>query len=144
MTILVAGPLLGEPAPDVAGGYRPVIKVTPLLQTTTTAAGQPIAYPKVDDPQVTAVRVEIPPGAETGWHRHPFPCYGYILSGELVVEMEGGRTEQLKAGQALVEVVNMLHNGRNAGTEPVTLVMFVTGEKDHPFTVKAAPPAGGN
>ncbi len=142
---MVAGwSLPGKADPDVAGGYRPTIKVTPLLQTTTTAAGQPIVYPQVTNPQVTAVRVEIPPGAETGWHRHPYPCYGYILSGQLSVEMEGGKTESLEAGQALVEVVNRLHNGRNEGSEPVTLVMFVTGEKGHPFTVKAEPPAGGN
>jgi len=144
LAVLAAGSLRGDPAPEVAAGYRPVIQVTPLLKTMTTSAGQPIVYPKVDDAQVTAVRVVIPPGAETGWHRHPFPCYGYILSGNLVVEMEGGKVEKLSAGQALAESVDVLHNGRNVGTEPVTLVMFVTGEKDKPFTVKAEPPAGAN
>ncbi len=119
-------------------GYAKTIKATPLLRTSVTSAGQPIVYPKVDQPEVTALLVEIPPGAETGWHKHPFPCYGYILSGELSVEIEGGKINRVKAGDALVETVNLLHNGRNSGAETVKLVMFVTGEKGQPFTVKAA------
>jgi quercetin dioxygenase-like cupin family protein len=121
-------------------GYLPVIKAIPLLRTTVTAGGQPIIYPKVDQPEVTAVLVEIPPGAETGWHKHPFPAYAYLLSGELTVELEGGKVNTFKAGDALAETVNMLHNGKNAGAEPVKLVMFVTGAKGEPFTVKAAKP----
>ena len=124
--------LCAEPA------YLPAVRATPILKTTTTAAGQPIVYPKTENPEVTALLVEIPPGAETGWHRHPFPCYGYILSGALTVEVEGGKTASYKAGDAIVESVGLLHNGKNTGTEPVKLVMFVTGEKDQPFTVKAA------
>lgn len=123
-------------AADVEEGYKPVIKVTPLLRTTTTVAGQAIVYPTTENPEVTAVKVVIPPGAETGWHRHPWPCFGYILSGELTLEMEGRDPVQLKGGEALVESVNVMHNGKNMGTEPVTLVMFVTGEKNQAFTVK--------
>jgi quercetin dioxygenase-like cupin family protein len=118
-------------------GYLPVIKATPLLKTTTTAGDQPIVYPKVDQPEVTAVLVEIPPGAQTGWHKHPFPAYAYLLSGVLTVELEGGKANTFKAGDAIAETVNMLHNGKNAGKEPVKLIMFVTGAKGEPFTVKA-------
>lgn len=125
-------------AQEPASAYLPAVRAVPLLRTTTTAAGQPIVYPKTDHPEVTALLVTIPSGAETGWHRHPFPCYGYILSGELNVELEGGKINHFKAGDALVEAVNLLHNGRNTGAEPVKLVMFVTGEKGQPFTVKAA------
>lgn len=121
-------------------GYSNTIKATPILRTSTTADGRPIAYPNVDQPEVTAVFVEIPAGAETGWHKHPFPAYAYVLSGELRVELEGGKVNTLKAGEALAETVNVLHNGKNTGTEPAKLVMFVTGEKGEPFTVKAAKP----
>ncbi|MEI8311446.1 MAG: cupin domain-containing protein [Verrucomicrobiota bacterium] len=121
-------------------GYTKQIVVTPLLRTTKTACGQPIAYPKTDSPQVTAVMVDIPPGAETGWHQHPFPCYAYILSGKLTVEVKGEKPRELHAGEALVEVVNTTHNGMNKGTEPVRLVMFATGEEDKPFTVRVPDP----
>lgn len=125
-------------AQEVRDGYRREIQVQPLLRTTTDAAGQPLVYPQTDQPQITAVKVEIPPGAQTGWHKHPYPCVAYVLSGSLSVEMEGGKTHEISAGQALTESVNVLHNGKNIGTEPVKLVMFVMGAKDKPFTVKAA------
>ena len=125
-------------------GYTKQISVTPLLCTAKTACGQAIAYPKTNSPQVTAVLVDIPPGAETGWHQHPFPCYAYILSGKLTVEVKGEKPRELHAGEPLVEVVNTTHNGVNKGSEPVRLVLFVTGEKDKPFTVRVpGPPPKG-
>lgn len=134
--ILFVGPLWAED-PGPAQGYRREIQIAPLLRTTTDAAGQPLAYPVTDQPQVTAIMVEIPPGAETGWHKHPFPCFAYILSGALTVEMEGGKVHELSAGQALAESVNVMHNGKNTGAEPVKLVMFVMGEREKPFTERA-------
>jgi quercetin dioxygenase-like cupin family protein len=125
-------------AQEPARGYSQEIKVNQLMRTTTDAAGQPLVYPQTDQPQLTGVMVEIPPGAQTGWHKHPYPCVAYILSGSLTVEMEGGTVHQVTAGQALAESVNVMHNGKNTGTEPVKLVMFVMGEKEKPFTIKAA------
>ena len=135
---LSAGLVLAEP--PAFQGYRNTIQVTPLLRTTETSAAQPIEYPKVAAPQVTAALVEIPPGAETGWHQHPYPCYAYVLSGKLTVFLANGVSHEIKAGEALVESVNLAHNGKNTGTEPVKLVMFVTGEVNQPFTVKEAVP----
>jgi quercetin dioxygenase-like cupin family protein len=125
-------------AQEAGEGYRREIQIQPLLRTTTDAAGQPLVYPQTEQPQITAVMVEIPPGAQTGWHKHPYPCMAYILSGSLSVEMEDGKVHEIRAGQALAESVNVLHNGRNTGTEPAKLVMFVMGEKEKPFTVKAS------
>ena len=139
-SLLLAAALFLHGQSSGGEGYRREIRITPLLRTTTTASGQPIAYPQVAQPEVISVLVEIPPGAETGWHRHPVPCYAYILSGSLSVEIEGGKTNVLTAGQALAETVQTLHNGKNKGTEPVKLVMFVTGEKGAPFTIRAENP----
>lgn len=125
-------------AQEPSGGYSREIQIQPLMRTSNDAAGQPIVYPRTDQPQLTGVMVEIPPGAQTGWHKHPYPCVAYILSGSLTVEMEGGQVHEIKAGQALAESVNVMHNGRNTGTEPVKLVMFVMGEKEKPFTIKAS------
>ena len=133
LTILVTLPVCVQS--NEAEAYQKQVQVTPLLKTTTTSAGQPIAYPQIIDPEVAVLLVEIPPGTETGWHKHPFPCYAYILSGELSVDFEGGQTNHFTAGQAFAEGVNLRHNGKNIGTEPVRLVLFVTGEKDKPFTV---------
>lgn len=127
--------------PPAFQGYEKRIRVTPLLKTPQTSAGQPIVYPTVAKPEVTAALVEIPPGAETGWHQHPYPCYAFLLSGKLSVELADGTVHDATAGQALVESVGLAHNGKNTGTEMVKLVMFVTGEADKPFTIKESVPA---
>jgi len=107
------------------------------MRTAATVAGQPIVYHQTDKAEVTAVHVEIPPGTETGWHRHPFPCFAYILSGALDVSREGGKSVHLTAGQAMAESIDILHKGKNNGSEPVKLVLFVLGEKEKPFTERA-------
>jgi quercetin dioxygenase-like cupin family protein len=60
--------------------------------------------------------IEIAPGAETGWHSHSIPSFAFILEGELEVRLKNGSVNRLKAGEALAEVVNTLHNGRNVGS----------------------------
>ncbi len=139
--ILVIGPSAGwAKEPPSAEGYSAQIQIEPLLRSTKTASGAPMTYPSTDKPQVTALRVTIPPGASTGWHEHPFPCYAYILSGVLTVEFPKGEPQVLHPGEALVEVVNTPHNGINRGTEPVELVMFATGEVGKPITIRLPSP----
>lgn len=130
----------GVPEESVAGGYSNQIVIEPLLRTSMTSSGQPIAYPQTSAPLVTAVKVTIPPGASTGWHEHPFPCYAYMLSGTLNVELEGKPAHVLLPGEAMVEVVNTPHNGINKGTEPVVLVMFATGEVGKPISIRLPQP----
>ncbi len=118
------------------GGYQDQVEITALLKTTTTAADQPIVYPQTTEPEVSIILVEIPPGGETGWHKHPYPISVYSLSGELSITFENGKTHRLSAGEAMVECLNMFHNGRNVGTAPVKLVISVMGEKGKSFTVR--------
>jgi quercetin dioxygenase-like cupin family protein len=125
-------------------GYTGNIKVRVLMKTDTTSIGQPVEYPDIDDAEVTAIEVEIPPGGETGWHRHPVPGYAVILSGELTLETEDGKSFVFSADsprRAFAEVVKVRHNGRNLGKKPVTLIAFFTGEKGKPFTEKVEAPA---
>lgn len=120
--------------------YKPVVTVQPILKTTTTTSGDPIHYPDFTDPEVQSLIVEIPPGGETGWHYHPVPAYAYILSGSIEVESEGGVKRVFKAGDSFAEMVDRKHDGRVVGTEPVRILMIVTGEKNKPFSVKTDPP----
>jgi len=122
-------------AKDAELVYKQAVKVQQLLKTTTTSIGQPIDYTKIKQPEVTALKVEIPPGKETGWHKHPFPGYGHILQGVLTLEIEGDRKLILESGSTFVEVVNTLHNGKNLGKEPVNLIVFFTGEAGEAITI---------
>ncbi len=129
------------PATPTAKPYSAGIVVTPLMKTSVTGANQAIVYPQTDSPEVTAVMVEIPAGKQTGWHRHPVPCFAYVVQGAISVELEDGSIHEYKAGQAVPEVINLLHNGTNRGTESVKIVMFALGSKGSAFSVVAPAPA---
>lgn len=115
--------------------YQAGVETKVLLRTETDSAGQTIAYPK-GTPEITGVFVTIPPGAQTGWHLHPSPCVAYILEGEVTVELEDGRKNVVRAGQAFAEVFTLKHNGTNTGTTPVKLVLFALGTKGTPVSEK--------
>ncbi|WP_295389764.1 cupin domain-containing protein [uncultured Thiodictyon sp.] len=115
------------------------VQVTPLLKTTTTWNGAPLAYPS-GPAEVTALLVEIAPGGETGWHRHPVPSFAFVLQGTLEVTTQEGLVHHLVAGQALAEVVNTVHNGRNVGTVPVKLAVFYAGIRGQAVSEKMPVP----
>jgi quercetin dioxygenase-like cupin family protein len=118
--------------------YNGDVKVTTLLRASTNSAGQTIEYPHDGKAEISILQIEIAPGKQTGWHKHPVPLFGYVLSGEITVTLANGNKHTFHQGDGFAECVNMLHNGVNKGAEPTKLLVFVAGEKDVPFTIKAA------
>lgn len=110
------------------------VKASVVLKAETSWDGKPIVYPE-GKAEVTGLIVEVAPGAETGWHSHPIASFGYILEGELEVQLKSGVVKRLKAGEAVAEVVNTLHNGRNTGLIPVKLVVFYVGATGQKLTL---------
>lgn len=131
LTVFLLGISLGTSALEAT----PVIKVTPLLKTTESWDHQPIVYPG-GKAEVTAMLVEIAPGGETGWHLHPVPTFGLLLEGSLEVTLKDGQAKRLQPGEAMVEVMNTLHNGRNVGKKPVKIAVFYAGAEGQVLTVK--------
>ena len=125
-------------ARDNAAEYNQAVRSTPLLKTTTDVAGTPLVYPTGGAAEVSGVLVELPAGAETGWHKHTVPCFAYILAGEIAVTQKDGPTRTFRTGDAFAELVGIEHNGRTVSTEPVRLVFFAAGVRDQPFTEKSA------
>ena len=128
--------LLSVPAaaPAAEGGdYTGGVKSKLVLRTTTTSSGDPIRYPAGGTPEVTALIVDFPPGAETGWHLHAVPVYSWVVSGSVTVEMEGGKSKTFQEGEAIVEMVGLKHLGRNTGTVPARLLVFYTGLEGKPI-----------
>lgn len=119
-----------------AGEYEEAIKVTEIKKTTTTTDGSRIQYPITDKPEVTVALVEIAPGVRTGWHYHTIPVYAYVLSGTLTVEMDKQERYVFNEGEAIIEVVDRLHNGVNLGEKPVKLIVFYTGKHGSPNAIK--------
>ena len=114
-------------------GYRPEVASTLLHRATTTADGAPIRYPASDHPEVSTLAIVIPPGAETGWHKHPGPLYTYVVAGEVDVELDGGKVARYGAGDVVYEVVDSWHNGVNRGSEDVRLIVFALGSEGEPL-----------
>jgi quercetin dioxygenase-like cupin family protein len=123
-----------------AGEYDGGVQSKVILKAATTGNGAPIAYLKTDQPEITAMTVEVSPGAQTGWHSHSVPVYAYVISGCLTVNIEGNISRKFNAGDVIIEVVNTRHNGINEGATPVKLVVFYTGAKDIPNVLKTAAP----
>lgn len=124
-----------------AADYSSGVTAKVLIKTSVTGNGQKIVYPRTDKAEVTAMIADFAPGAETGWHKHPVPVYAYVVSGTLSVELEDGTQLSFGAGDAIIEVVNTLHNGINRGTVPVKLAVFYLGAEGMPNVVKSNPPA---
>lgn len=104
-----------------------VSSVPLLTKTDQTVLGQPITYPTAQPAQVSSVMLTIPPGVETGLHKHDAPMYAYILEGELTVAYDNGATKTYLPGEAIMEALGTPHNGRNSGTTDAKLIVVFMG-----------------
>jgi quercetin dioxygenase-like cupin family protein len=111
------------------------LKVTQLLKTTQTWNGAPVKYPE-GQAEITSLMIELAPGAETNWHEHPVPSFGFVIEGTLEVSLADGRKKLIKQGEAIAEVIATAHNGRNIGKTPLKLLVIYAGAIDkQPLTV---------
>ena len=109
------------------------IQVETLIQSTSSWDGTPYkAYP-AGQPQITVLKITIPPHTTMKWHSHPMPNAGYILSGELTIEKKDGTKKHFVAGQAVSETVDSIHRGIT-GTEPLVVVVFYPGTPGLPVS----------
>lgn len=110
------------------------VSVETLLKAGASWDGTP--YERYPDaaPELTVLRITIPPRTALPWHRHPMPNAAYVVSGELLVEKrDGGQTIRLVAGDVLPEMVNGVHRGVT-GDVPVVLIVFYAGARGLPVS----------
>lgn len=120
-------------AADIAG-----VSVETLVKSNQTWDGTVLtAYP-ASEPEITVLRYNIAPGAQLPPHHHPVINVGYIIKGELTVNTSQGLKKQLKAGDAVVELVDQIHFGKNEGTEPVEMVVVYAGTNGQKISVVGA------
>ncbi|MDY6904618.1 MAG: cupin domain-containing protein [Thermodesulfobacteriota bacterium] len=87
-------------------------------------------------PEITILRIQIPPKVRLPLHQHPVINAGVLLKGELTVVTESQETLHLHAGDAIVEVVDKWHYGVNEGDSPAEIIVFYAGAQGKPITVK--------
>ena len=96
------------------------------------------SYPE-GTPKISIVKVTIPPHSELPKHYHPVINAGILLKGELTVVDEKGNTLHMKAGDPIIEVVDLIHYGKNEGDIPAEIVVFYAGTDGKEIVVKAKP-----
>ena len=87
-------------------------------------------------PEIVAVKYEIPAGQKLGWHHHLVMNHGILVQGELTIISLDGTETVVHEGEAVVEMVNTIHHGENRGNKPVVLYMFYLAQKDLPLSVQ--------
>jgi quercetin dioxygenase-like cupin family protein len=87
-------------------------------------------------PEITILRIKIPPGETLQLHKHLVINAGVLISGELTVITEDNKVLRMKAGDAIVEVVNKWHYGKNEGKETADIIVFYAGIRNKPISVK--------
>ena len=114
------------------------VKVEQLLQTTTHSwDGTAYTGYVSKQPEITILKISIPPNTTLDWHQHPMINAGYVLSGQITLEKkETGQRMVFHAGQALAESVNTVHRGFTTD-HPVELVVFYAGTPGLPLSIKA-------
>ncbi|HEX7816058.1 cupin domain-containing protein [Dyella sp.] len=92
------------------------------------------AYP-AGQPQVSVLRIFIPPHSRLSWHEHPVINAAYVLSGELTVEKRAdGSKRRLRAGEAMGEMVHAAHRGYT-GDQSAMLLVFYAGAEGVPLSI---------
>lgn len=139
---LVIAVLAALPLPALAkdSPYSGNAKVRTVLDTWNNLAEQTIAWPHKYEAKATILEIDIPPGGETGWHRHPVPLFGYVISGTLTVYLADGTKKSFGPGEGFAEAVNLVHDGHNDGTEPLKFIVFIAGERGVDYTQKVDAP----
>lgn len=108
-----------------------------LLQSESAWNGVPyVAYPP-GRPQLTVLKILLPPHSSLPWHTHVVPNSAYVVSGQMTVEdRASGRKHVLRAGDAFAESVGVVHRGVT-GEEAVEIVVTYAATADTPLSVPA-------
>ncbi len=115
-----------------AGAVESVV----LVKSDKSWDGSPLpSYPK-EAPEISVLKITIPPHTELPVHQHPIINVGYMLKGTLKVVTDTNDVLYLKAGDAIIEVVDKWHSGMNEGDEPVEIVVVYAGVKHSLYSIK--------
>lgn len=113
------------------------VRVEKLLATQKSWDGSVLPSYPVTQPELTVLRITVPPHAALDWHRHPVINVAYLLAGSLLVEKQStGQKITIRAGDVLPELVNTMHRGINPGDEPAVILVFYAGEVGGQLSLK--------
>ncbi|MCS4302103.1 MULTISPECIES: cupin domain-containing protein [unclassified Chryseobacterium] len=114
--------------------YSDKIESVTLLKTTKSWEGTTYpSYPS-GQPEISVLKISVPPHKALDWHKHPVINAAYIEKGEIQIEKkEDGKTKWVRQGEVLPEMVNIAHRGKT-GDKGATLIVFYSGSPDLPIS----------
>lgn len=112
------------------------IDVDVLTQSSKSWDGALLPNYANGQPEISILKIVIPPGSELPLHKHPVINAGVLLKGELTVVAEDKSTLHMKAGDTIIELVNKWHYGKNEGHEPAEIIVFYAGIEGQPLSIE--------
>jgi quercetin dioxygenase-like cupin family protein len=112
---------------------KATVTVEKILDTKTAWDGSSYGSYPAGPPELSVLKITIPPHTTLPWHTHPMPNAGYVVSGELTVERKNGVRKVVRQGEVLPETVDSVHRG-TSGNRPVTLIVFYAGTAGLPLS----------
>lgn len=138
--VLLSAGLLGAQAAKAPSQAPNPLQVKTLLQTDKAWDGKAYdAYP-AGRPQLSVLEITIPPRTTMEWHRHPIPNAAYVVSGDLTVETQDGKTAHFSKGQVISETVGVWHRGVTGPHAAAELLVFYAGSPGVPLSEPQAKP----
>jgi len=111
------------------------IEAVTLIEASKSWNGDDLPQYPNGKPKITILKITVPPYSKLSIHKHLVINAGILTKGELTVVDEQNNTLHLKAGDALVELVNTCHFGENNGDLPAEIIVFYAGTEDLPITI---------
>lgn len=95
------------------------------------------ALPDFPGKEALMISVMYPPGAVDPVHRHNAHAFVYVVEGEIIMGVKGGKEVTLKAGDTFYEAPNDLHTvGRNASkTKPAKFTVLLLKDAGKDFFI---------
>lgn len=113
--------------------------VTPPEQPRDDLAGKLVrrviqrAPSSIPGREIVQVETEIPVGVESGWHVHPGEEVGYIVAGNVEMQVQGRPTVILHAGDGFLIPPRTPHNARDLGPETGRMLSTYIVEPGQPL-----------
>ncbi|MBR1278180.1 cupin domain-containing protein [Bradyrhizobium sp. AUGA SZCCT0283] len=83
--------------------------------------------------EIVQVETEIPVGVESGWHVHPGEEVGFIVAGNVEMQVQGRPTVILHAGDGFLIPPRTPHNARDLGPETGRMLSTYIVEQGQPL-----------
>lgn len=106
-----------------------------LVKSQASWNNKPYTQYPAGRPELTVLKLTIPPNTALPWHQHPYPNAGYVLKGELTIQdKDSGQSHTFKQGEGFAESVDDTHRGVSGNSETVLIITY-SGVHDVPTFV---------